>query len=265
MVINPIKGNTEDVRMLQRALNEKMQTKLVTDGDPGPATQSVLRNFQNRNGLAVTGVYGEKEDLLLGQFIALKYLRMSDIDKLAPAAGLPANMIKAFTLVEAKSDGFLPSGKPLILYERHKFYQFVVQKFGKAKAEEWKAAKPNICWPEWTRDAYFGGDREYDRLAAAMALDSGCAMLSTSWGLFQVMGFNFKEAGYDSVVTFVEAMKKSEKEHLNACMNFIKSNPKLLAAVKAGDCTNTALYYNGPGYAQNQYDTRLAEAKRQFS
>lgn len=48
------------VRALQRALNEAFPaySSLAVDGDYGPATESVVREFQSRAGLAVDGVVG---------------------------------------------------------------------------------------------------------------------------------------------------------------------------------------------------------------
>ena len=39
-----------------------------------------------------------------------------------------------------------------------------------------------------------------------MTIDEECALLATSWGIYQIMGFNYSVAGYRDVEDFVTAM-----------------------------------------------------------
>jgi hypothetical protein len=48
-------------------------------------------------------------------------------------------------------------------------------------------------------------------LAKAVQLDRTAALKSTSWGLGQVMGFNYDKAGYDSVESMVQKSMESEE------------------------------------------------------
>ncbi|MFA5916871.1 MAG: N-acetylmuramidase domain-containing protein [Candidatus Gracilibacteria bacterium] len=83
-------------------------------------------------------------------------------------------------------------------------------------------------------------------------------LLATSFGGFQIMGFNYETCGYKSVQEFVDAMKNPE-EQFNAFAKFVKSKGSLYNAMKKEppDFQAIAYNYNGPGYAQNNYDKMI--------
>ena len=116
----------------------------------------------------------------------------------------------------------------------------------------------------WNRSLYKGGAREWDRINEAIALDRGAALQSASWGLFQIMGANYKACGFTSVDDFVAAMEKSEGDQLKAFVGFIRTN-KLDGYLRSLNWAAFAKGYNGPGYAKNQYDAKLAAAYKKFS
>ena len=89
-------------------------------------------------------------------------------------------------------------------------------------------------------------------------------MRAASWGRFQILGDNFKAAGFASVEAFVLAMARSEAEHLMAFTRFVKNNKRMLAALRKHDWAAFAAAYNGPGYRKNSYDTKLEAAHRRF-
>ena len=64
-----------------------------------------------------------------------------------------------------------------------------------------------------------------------MAIDRTAALQSASWGMFQIMGFNYQACGYGSVESFINDMFESESRHLTAFVGFIKKN-KLASALK---------------------------------
>ncbi|OOV89142.1 hypothetical protein MF4836_34345 [Pseudomonas sp. MF4836] len=43
------------------------------------------------------------------------------------------------------------------------------------------------------------GRPQYERLITAYRLDEEAALQACSWGKFQIMGFNYRAAGFDSV------------------------------------------------------------------
>lgn len=94
-----------------------------------------------------------------------------------------------------------------------------------------------------------------------MKLDEEAALQSASWGLFQIMGFNFKACRFKTVFDFVDAHVESEARQLDAALGFIRSK-ELVSTLKEKDWARFARVYNGPGYAKNKYDEKLAAAYR---
>ncbi|WP_287283649.1 N-acetylmuramidase domain-containing protein [Mesorhizobium sp.] len=104
----------------------------------------------------------------------------------------------------------------------------------------------------------------YPRLKAACAIDETAALRSASWGLGQVLGENFRAAGFLTVQAMVEAMMADEALQLAAAVNFIAAN-RLDGRLRKHDWAGFAKGYNGASYAKNAYDIRLAEAFRKWS
>lgn len=172
--------------------------------------------------------------------------------------GVDVAALKAVASVESSGDGFLDSGKPKILFEAHVFHRETGGRFD--------ASNPNLSSERWNRALYGqGGEHQWDRFDQAAGLDAKAAMKSASWGRFQIMGFNYQRAGFSNVQDFVDAMKRGEGEQLRAFANFVESDPTMLRALREHDWAGFARRYNGAGYAQNQYDTKIAEAYRRFA
>lgn len=178
---------------------------------------------------------------------------ISENDYKNAAASLQCDVeaIKAFAKVESRGSGFLTDGKPVILFERHIFYRLL-------KEKGISCNDTSIC--STRTGGYLGGTGEHDRLKRAVDVDRDSALQSASWGMFQCMGFNWKVCGYKSLQEFINAAYRSEKDHLDMFVGFIKSNNKLLTAVRNKDWPTAARIYNGPGYKKNNYDVKLAQA-----
>ena len=78
------------------------------------------------------------------------------------------------------------------------------------------------------------------------------------------MGFNAKIAGYADVEEMVTAMTVSENQQLLGMAGEIIHN-QLDRALRAHDWSAFARGYNGPKYAKNSYDTRLAAAHQKYT
>lgn len=260
------RGDTgEPVRMIQKALNEDLQsnTPLKTDGSFGPGVASALSAFQAKHDLAVTGEYTEAENAILGPVIDTRFLMDSDIDILSEESNLPGVVMKAIRQVEGKADGFYPDGRPIILFERHKFYKYLGLAKGVAEASRVFGLYPDICNP--VAGGYSGGVAEYDRLERATDIDSDAGYMSASYGMFQLMGFNFAAGGYSDINEMVSAHAESEQNQFKAIVGFIKSNPSLLRAVLNKDPVGIAKNYNGGNYAINSYDKKIKAAIDSYS
>jgi hypothetical protein len=178
-----------------------------------------------------------------------------DYKQAASLLGVEPACVKAVTKVESRGSGFLPSGEPVILFERHWMYKLL-------KAKGVNPPVSDVCDPK--AGGYLGGAKEHERLAKAVLIDRECALQSASWGLFQIMGFHWKSLGYGSVQQFVNAQYASEAKQLDTFVRFIKINPGMLKALKAKDWATFARLYNGPAYAKNNYDVKLAQAYASF-
>jgi hypothetical protein len=177
--------------------------------------------------------------------------------------GAAVSAIKAVASVESAGAGFLPDGRPKILFERHVMYAQLSDKLGKTKADQLASKHPDIVNP--VSGGYSGGAKEHDRLSRAAEIDRECALSSASWGAFQIMGYHWKSLGYASQQAFINAMYASASAQLDSFVRFIKADPALLRALKALDWKAFARRYNGPAYAKNQYDTKMSDAYRKFA
>jgi hypothetical protein len=183
-------------------------------------------------------------------------LTLADFEAAAAEIGIETAMLQALVQVECAGSGFLPSGKPKILFEG--------QWFGFDSEDRWSDSHPQISKREWDRDQYFGGEAEYDRLNQAISLDKTSALGAASWGLGQVLGRNATSIGYNSVEQFVDLMYQNEFEHLRSIGRFISSNPTLLKAMQRRDFGTISLCYNGELHWKHNYAGRLEGAYQSF-
>ncbi|MCB1955212.1 MAG: N-acetylmuramidase family protein [Zoogloeaceae bacterium] len=191
----------------------------------------------------------------------MKDITEADFADAANLLGCDVATIKAVCAVEAPRGGFLDDGRPVVLFEGHKFSRMTGGRFDRLH--------PTISYPSWTRAHYAKGATsairmagEWARLAQAVALDRDAALKSASWGRFQIMGFNHDACGFDSVQAFVNAMYMNEGAHLKAFVMLVK-NWGIDDELRHRDWAAFARRYNGPAYEQNAYDTRLAAAYEQ--
>lgn len=178
----------------------------------------------------------------------------SDFDRAANALGVSVPAIKAVAEVESRGEGFLDTGEPKILFEPHIFSRLTGGVYDKSH--------PDISYPKWKSGAYGPISAQHGKLQRAAALDRDAAMQSASWGLFQVMGFNWKAAGFKSLQAFVNAMYKGVDGHMDALVGFISGDHDMLRALQNLRWGDFARLYNGPGYKANRYDEKMAASYR---
>jgi len=179
-------------------------------------------------------------------------LTPQDYQNAAKKLGVSVAHIKAVTAVESQGGGFLADGRPKILFERHVFRKRLIEKGVSVQNT------PNDI-VNAASGGYQGGVKEHDRLARAAKIDRDAALESASWGLFQIMGYHWKTLGYASLQTFINEMYRDEGGQLDAFIRFILADPRLLRALKNQDWASFARIYNGPGYAANRYDVKMAD------
>jgi len=177
--------------------------------------------------------------------IEVKSKYLSDQDKIQIAAQFGIEYISLCSVlkVESAGSGFSKNGRIKIQFEPYHFNKYTGIRIANG-VENQKA--------------------EYNAYFKAMAIDEESAMLSTSWGLGQVMGFNYKRSGYNTVQEMVSTFNHSEFYQLEGMLNFIKGGKKMFIALLAKDWATFAYYYNGKYYKKWNYDIKLEEAYKSF-
>lgn len=196
-------------------------------------------------------------------------LQETDFERAAARLQAPVAHVKAVAQVEAPGGGFDDKGQPRILFEAHRF--------AKLTGGVYNASHPDISSAKWDRSLYARGPNadsrnvgEHARLARAVTLNRSAALMATSWGKFQILGENFATCGYPTLQDFINAMYANEGEQLDAFIGYILGDRRkhptsgltMHGALRIGDWASFASLYNGPAYAQNQYDTKLAAAAK---
>ena len=100
---------------------------------------------------------------------------------------------------------------------------------------------------------------EWDQLTAARAIHKASADESTSWGAFQIMGFNWRACGAGSLAEFV-LTSYTLPGQVRLFAAFVKSDRKLLSALKRRDWRAFATIYNGVQGVKNGYDVKIRKA-----
>ena len=192
--------------------------------------------------------------------------KLTDTDYQSAARMLGDNievaMLKAIAEVESGGrSGFSATGFPKIAYEGHVFR--------KLTARRHDTAHPQLSYryvikagPEWKKNNKDDATAQ-ETLKAAVLLDRAAAYQACSWGMFQVMGFNYQKCGFSSVEVFVESMKAGELGQLKAFVGFCKNTPGMTAALANKSFVQCAKLYNGDDYGD--YDKRIGKAYRKYS
>ncbi|MGH7045170.1 MAG: N-acetylmuramidase domain-containing protein [Stellaceae bacterium] len=182
-------------------------------------------------------------------------LSTGGLEEAAQTAKLGLPEIWSVLSVETSGCGFMPDRRPKLLFERHLFHHFTEGRFDNID--------PDISQP--TAGGYgLGGAHQYDRLAAAMRLASDAALQSASWGMGQIMGENFKPAGFDKVEDMVAAMVGSEDGQLLAVAKFMLAHD-MTEPLANHDWAGFARRYNGPNYAEKNYDEKLHHFHQRYA
>ena len=189
------------------------------------------------------------------------YPSLEALTAAADRLGCDVAAIQAVASVECGPEGaFFPSGAPVILFEAHRFHALTRGKHDGVRAPGIAGDAGALSRPTWKPGSYGPNSIQHLRLSAAVALDRDAAIMATSWGLFQIMGGDWQRCGYASLQSFVNAAYRSADDHLEMFVHFIRADARLVKAIREHDWATFARIYNGPAYAKNQYDTRLAAA-----
>lgn len=245
---------------LQRRLYTIGYTKVDQTNIYDEATQAIVMQLQARARLVVDGIYGPKTEAYLKGNETGQLLRQSDIHAAAVQLGVDAASVLAVNEIESRGEGFVKPGYPVILFERHVFWrQLVVHGIDPVPLSK---KYPGIV--NQGRGGYAGGLSEYTRLGVAKQLCPDAAFEAASWGAFQIMGFHWQALGFDTVQAFVARMTESEGVQLGIFVQFILLDSALHRALRDKKWSTFARLYNGPAYADNLYDVKLARAYKRY-
>ncbi|MCC7448027.1 MAG: DUF3380 domain-containing protein [Anaerolineae bacterium] len=190
------------------------------------------------------------------------------LGKLAAKLSVPVNAAVAVLAAESGGNAFDPSGRLIIRFENHIFYQY----WGAAHRDVFNryftfdASSPANGWRGhlWRPDENSGWlpfhgnqDAEWRVLTLARALDDTAALSSISMGAPQVMGFNFKRLGYDKVQTMFYQFARSANAQILGLFDFVRGMDAASPAIRAlqrRDYRTFASIYNGPGNAATYSD-----------
>jgi len=188
---------------------------------------------------------------------ALK-LVASDYVAAAKELGAETAAVHAVASVEAGGrTGFDAQSRPKILFETHHFRTNSKGAFNTSHPELTAPYKSKLRKASYKKD-------QWTVIRAAFALDPEAAVMSASWGMFQVLGENAKSCGWKTLEQFVTDMFYSEGQHMRAFLGFCKAN-RLTRYLVSKSWASFASGYNGASYADNAYDTKMASAYALYS
>jgi len=189
-----------------------------------------------------------------------------DIKKAAESLALEPCALSAVCQVEANGEGFMPDGRPKILFEPHVFWRELQKRnynpkglLSRADVRQNHGDISDILYQKWGARPYGSEKAQWGRLERAKAINEDAALCSASWGAFQILGNNYQDCGYGTVQGFVRMMSEGYSGQLEALGRFLKAN-NLIRPLKNHDWAAFARGYNGAGYAKNQYDVKLRQA-----
>lgn len=157
----------------------------------------------------------------------------------ADRLGIPTESALAVFYVESKQAYDLNTGLVIIRYEPHIF---------KRKSGKDVPARRG------------GQAAEWDNFRRAYVAHPQAALDSCSYGLPQLMGFNFGVTKHPNAHEMVLAFQDSCVEQVGGFFGFVVKN-KLVSAIKKQDWRAFARVYNGPG-AVDDYSTKLGRAAK---
>ena len=207
--------SSQQIKGIQRALNEILNLHLDVDGYFGVATQSAICQLQDKFGINDSdkdGIhYGENCSNVLKSIIKNKYISEIDFIQAASILDIEVNIFKKVALSIKAQNSFLDNGFPLIYFHNNIFYKTLCEKGLSKLANEISVEDPDLC--SKNKYIFIGGEEEVARFNKAVKIDLDSAAMATTWGGFYCLGANYMFYGYNDIRQFIVAMESSEKNH----------------------------------------------------
>jgi hypothetical protein len=180
-----------------------------------------------------------------------KRIENIDIPRIGRIINVGEDELHALMDVETTGSGFDRYGRPKALYEPHRAYR------NSSGHTRQLLVNAGLAYERWGEKPY--PKDSYPRIKEAMKIDRDVALMSTSWGLGQILAENYMDVGYDTPSDMVLAFMDDEENHLEAMVRFLIAN-NIDDDLAAHRWAVVARVYNGPKYAVHQYDVRLERA-----
>ena len=172
--------------------------------------------------------------------------------------------IRAVAEVESGGFGWFDTGHVKVLYERHKFWKY---------NDDSSAPKSTFFnYPDsgnYTTDANKNDINDsWEKLLRACEYDPMGAFMSVSMGKFQVMGYHYKDMGFENPWDMMLSLVANEVNHYNLLVKYVLvnnlKNAFLKIDTKAENCVAFAKAYNGPAYSKYSYHSKIAGAYSKY-
>jgi len=166
----------------------------------------------------------------------------------------------AVLCVESKGKGFARDGRMIIRFENHIFWKywgkshpsFFFSHFRFDSHKAWRGHKFRGSLKNgWTTFHQKGQAGEWEVFEFARSKHQRFSMYSISMGMPQIMGFNHKKIGYESVTHMFNSFAQSERNQIIGLFDFIGGiNSNMGGALRKKEFLTFAKQYNGPGKAK---------------
>lgn len=163
--------------------------------------------------------------------------------------------------IESGGRAFGASGRMTIRFEVHvfhnlwgknnqaqfdKFFRFDTASPWRGDSHEWRSDENG----EWVK-VHAGQEGEWNAFSfARVYCNDSAAKLSISMGAPQIMGFNHARIGFSDVSAMYDAFENDERSQILGFFDFVRTDPRLLDAMRAQDLLTFATYYNGSAVAE---------------
>lgn len=200
------------------------------------------------------------------------------IEPLAKMLNIPRGTMVGVIGAESGGNAFSADGRMIIRFENHIFFnewgknnQDVFFRFFQFDQSAGAGHTNHKFRPNMTEDfqGFHGNqEREWQVLTFARNLSDTAALRSISMGAPQIMGFNFKRVGFESVQQMFEEFARSAHAQIIGLFDFVREPLGISTAIQAlqnGDFFTFAGIYNGRSRQQQHYADLIASYANAFN
>lgn len=189
-----------------------------------------------------------------------------------PSGAINPQLAEAVLQVESR-DNFFSEGNLVIRLELHLFRKYLDDNAlfdtyfyhdpQQGHLDQRWRRSPRNAWQEshlGSNDFAANQRHEWAVLSFAATLDRHAALMATSMGAPQVMGFNHARIGYPSPEAMLNAFQRSASVQIVGFFNYCITDLALFAALRNGDWAEIARRYNGDSNQVQTYVSLMKDA-----